>query len=125
MKKRHLKIFEPVYRSCADILVDYTFDEMKKWIEESQHESEPKLDDFHRFSEGVAFQIKGKTGRLHQVIWLARWKHDTDAIGNLIHELTHLTFRILEVKQIPIRGDNDEIFCYLLEYYVKEVLKKI
>lgn len=119
--KKHIKIEEPVFRSCVDIIIGYTFDEARKWIHARQHESEPLIDDFHRFSDGVSFTIKGKAGRNHQILWFP----NTKSISVLVHECTHLVMRILTNKQIPIREDNDEVFCYLLEYYIREILKKI
>lgn len=120
-KKRHLKVLDPVFRSCVDVIVGYSFDEARKWIHARQHESEPLIDDFHRYSDGVSFTIKGKSGRTHQVLWFPNIKN----ISVLVHETAHLVFRILTNKQIPIKEENDEVFCYLQEYYFKEILKRI
>ena len=120
-KKKHLQIREPVFRSCCDVIIGYTFDEARKWIHARQDPKEPLIDDFHRFSDGVAFTIKSKSGRTHEVLWFPSTKN----IGVLVHETGHLAFRILTKKQIPIREENDEIFCYLQEYYFREILKKI
>ena len=119
--KKHLKITEPVFRSCVDVIIGYNFDEARKWIQARQHKDDPPIDDFHRFSDGVSFTIKSETGREHEILWFPSTKN----IGVLVHETAHLTFRILTKKQIPIREENDEVFCYLQEYYFREILKRI
>ena len=123
--KRCLRIYEPVFRSCCEVLVGYTFDEAKKWIEKRQHKGEPKMDDFHRFSNGVAFEIKNARGDSSQVLWFPVFQRKSTYIGIVVHEVGHLIFRIFTRKQIPLREENDEVFCYLQEFYVKEILRRL
>lgn len=46
----------------------------------------------------------------------------TDTKPNTIsHEVTHLVFWLLDRCWIPINKDNDEIFAYLVDFYVREI----
>lgn len=125
MTKKYLRIYEPVFKSCCEVLIGHTFDEAKKWIEARQHKDEPKIDDFHRFSDGVSFQIKNIKGSFSQVLWIPYFQGKTTYTETIVHETGHLVFRILTQKQIPLREENDEVFCYLQEFYVKEILKRL
>lgn len=128
MKKpisKKFDIIEPVFCSCVTIIVGWKWDKLKNYLNKHQHLNEKPIDDFHEFSSGVQFQIKTKSGRIAWVIYLNQFVYMAKDLGILVHEVGHLVFRILETKQVPIRGENDEVFCYLQEYYVREIIKKI
>lgn len=39
----------------------------------------------------------------------------------LVHELTHLTMMIFDTHDVPIRIENQEVFCYYVEHWVKRI----
>lgn len=43
----------------------------------------------------------------------------------LVHELSHFLFYNFEKKNINPLDNMWEIFCYWIEYYLKEILKKL
>ena len=118
-------IHEPVFRSCATIIVGWEWERLKKWLNKYQHKDESPIDDFHKFADGIQFSIKTKSGDMSYVIYLKRFIYMAKDLGILSHELNHLIFRILTSKQIPIRDENDEVFCYLQEFYLREITKKL
>lgn len=46
-------------------------------------------------------------------------------IGVLTHEVTHATHYLLRERRIPLTEDSEEIYTYLNEYLVKEILYKL
>lgn len=39
------------------------------------------------------------------------------------HEFTHVVFHMLEDRWVPVRRENDEVFCYSLQYFIREYMK--
>ncbi len=38
----------------------------------------------------------------------------------MVHEAAHLTFRVLNNRGVGYSGGNDETWCYLQEFFIKE-----
>jgi len=43
-------------------------------------------------------------------------------IPEISHEISHLIFQLFDNRWIPIRLENDEIFSYHMQFYMKEIL---
>ena len=46
-------------------------------------------------------------------------------VSTLMHELAHVCFKVLEYCSIEVSANNSEVFCYLQEYLMIEVLKEL
>ena len=51
------------------------------------------------------------------VVWTRNKKIDVIA-----HECLHAVFNLMEAKKIKLSNETDEVFCYLLQRLIKEVL---
>lgn len=57
----------------------------------------------------------------HFVMYLPK---DCD-ISVVCHEAAHMTFYIMDFVGVPIDDENQEAFCYLQEYLVKKIVKRL
>ena len=63
--------------------------------------------------------------------WMYSWSNETLRwyilinwfnIPEISHEISHLIFQLFDNRWIPIRYENDEIFSYHMQFYMKEIL---
>ena len=118
-------IQEPVFETSVALIVNCSFEEMKKWDEARRHPDEDPLSDREKNANGFCYAARNKLGEHCFVVYVKKFDWTVQCMGVLIHELTHLIFRICDYKNIPIRLENDEVFCYLLEYYQRQALSKL
>lgn len=126
-KPRRIKfeLREPVYRSIVTFFIGYSFKEFNAIVEKYRHEKEKPLDQEYRDSLGMAVTMRNKSDEICHTVWLQHFSWDVKPLGVLAHELGHIIFAILDHKQVPIRIENDEAFCYLYEFYYMETLRKL
>lgn len=110
---KFINVYDPVHKhyiviSCGD------FSKFKQWIER----------DFKDLTlEEPSKQQKGKylsNGKFH-FIWI---KSKTD-YGVLMHEIAHAINHFMQMRGIKFDFDNDEPYCYLLEFWFNEIRKNL
>lgn len=47
------------------------------------------------------------------------------AVGTLVHEMTHVTHYLLRDRRIPLSEDTEEAHTYLVQYLTTEALKRM
>jgi hypothetical protein len=52
------------------------------------------------------------------------WVEDVDDITAITHELLHFTFENLKNLWVEYCSESEEVFCYLQQYFLKEILQK-
>ena len=73
--------------------------------------------------------VDGADGNIFRIVWYEELS--LRELGGLAHEVFHLVVRICEDKGIPIKANiedgrcGDETAAYLLEFYMKELTKRI
>lgn len=66
-----------------------------------------------------------------RIVWLRHLSKKPEDLGTLVHELTHLAVRICRDKGIPIVANiqtgecGDETVAYIMDYFFREVIKKL
>jgi hypothetical protein len=65
--------------------------------------------------QGACVGLRHKTTKTSMwLIWISGhkdWK-------TMVHETSHLVFRILDSRKVKYDSDNDETWCYLHEYFI-------
>jgi len=67
--------------------------------------------------------IKDSRYNVERIIWVRSFSRTRPSI--LIHEIFHLVIRICTDKGIPVSSDGDETGAYLMEFYVRKILKEL
>ena len=57
----------------------------------------------------------------YTLIWVRKLPESVGDYGNLIHEIEHCTFEILNSRGIKHSDDSDEAFAYLLGWLYEEI----
>ena len=57
-----------------------------------------------------------KTGLTDWFVWI----RDKNDWKTMVHEASHLTFRVLDKRGVKYNSDNDETWCYLHEFFIRE-----
>lgn len=124
-RKTKFTLREPVYASIVTFFVGNSFEQFCKIVEKYKHADEKPIDKELRDANGMAVTMRNKNDEVCHVIWLKYFNWNVRPIGILAHEIGHIIFAILNHKNVPIRVENDETFCYLYEFYFVEALKKL
>ena len=111
---KHLKVHNPVFGLNTEFVLCSSDKEFDKYIENTNKKI-PKIN--LRFSSETHnwffFKYKWK--------WMVVFR--TQNIWTIAHELVHLIFEICEDRWIPTRIENDEVFAYMMWFYITEVVK--
>jgi len=54
--------------------------------------------------------------------WVYMFLHSL-SIPTIAHEVVHVVMRLLEESWIPVRVENDEVFAYLVWFYMKKIIE--
>ena len=126
MKYKYFVIEEPVFQTNCTFF--YGRDNKETYEEITEQATSESIEGWglNNADEGNCYAfIKKRTGANVYVVSLKSKNRTNKNIGILAHEVTHLTFRILQNANIPIRLENDEVFAYLHEFYFIEALKNL
>lgn len=58
------------------------------------------------------------------IIWMKQFPETVDGIACLSHEAFHATCRLLEEFNMPLGKDTEEMYAYIVDYIVSEVLRR-
>jgi len=64
-------------------------------------------------------------GGYNPVVWINNCYNNTEFIGILAHELTHAIYWILEDRGIKHNDETEEVYCYMIQYCIEQILLKI
>jgi hypothetical protein len=119
MKKRFVAIIEKTLKSSLNCFFNFTFDGMNQWLEKNGY---PKVEEkFKKQTLGLYWVTEcEKTNSLIYAIWIPKFDLSLDSLCVLTHELHHVVERQAEDKGIECA----ETKAYLIEYYMKEILKE-
>lgn len=123
MKKiKPFLITDGVFKTEVLFLIGHTAEEANRYLR--------KIKNKHLFDEkekNIAGMLLKTNVDMYRIVF---WP-DGKNIYELVHELFHLVIRICEDKGVPNVPNihtghcGDETGAYLIEFYLKEVLKKI
>ena len=119
IKKKLIQITEPVYKSAIACCLGYSFDELNDLM---RRHNLDEIESSYRGSLGLAVTQQDENGLYFNTNWFPIKNWTISAQGILVHESAHLVFNLHKQKGIEIyKDDNNETFCYLQEYYFKEI----
>lgn len=109
---KYICVKDNIYGFCLWIYYDGTIEEaIEKFPDEENYVLSTK-----------GFSIREiKNNRVTNTIWLRDWNN----IPTLCHELLHFIIRNLHWAWIQVESWKEEPVCYLYEYYLREILKKM
>ena len=61
----------------------------------------------------------------YKVIWMSKFIFNPEGVASLVHEITHHVSEMCDNRNISKKSDYDEPVAYLMEYYTREIIKKI
>ncbi len=125
MKTIKFIIEEPTYQSRATFFIGHTFKQFSAIVEKYRHADEKPIDKDLRDVNGLAVTMRNKDDLVCHIVWLKFFNWTIPQLGILAHEIAHTAFAVLHHKNVPIRIENDETFCYLFEHYYKGALRKL
>jgi hypothetical protein len=119
----HQRIKTPLFHCTYDVVVGDTMNDIKRFLKETPH-----LD----ASDSVSIDMMGftyviNTHGTYMVIVLSAeaFKDAPDIYSTLVHEITHLSWYILEAVGIEITTGNHEIQAYLNQSLYEDISKVI
>lgn len=128
MKKQHFKIGCKLYKHeilvCIGtspketaIAVGNAFAKQPWW--EHQHAG-LKLTDALLDEETYGFCA----GKVFYAPSALLWLRDGNDIGTIVHECVHLAYEVLCARGVVITRENDEPLTYLVEHFMRQILRK-
>jgi len=104
-----MKISEPVFETSINFITgcsEKTFD--RRWNTNNSTSDE-------RNTVGKTLTSSGED------VWI--WVHKKDDVETLVHELSHaIRFLLQEEKEIMLSKETDEVYAYLLSFYMRRYL---
>lgn len=118
MTVTEIQLFDKVYRNSLTLLLTADPLEVDKYLDDIGFAGD-RLD--HATKQAAYYRIRPEEN--HQdnngnLIWM-RSKN----IPCLVHELSHFIIQEFDDKTIPITLENDEVFCYYVEFWTNEVIE--
>jgi hypothetical protein len=123
MKKitnKHFKLEDKIYNSSTDVIVG-DWDYFHKYLKKQDIE----LDIANKDWIAETGEIRNDDGTLKEYyirIPVIDWTSEN--YGTIIHELSHLTFNVLDSVSVKFGAENQEPYTYLLEMFLKDFLRK-
>ena len=114
MKKLKYKIIvDPVFKSET---LFYNHRDVDRIVAHAKKKYNINLciESFQGF-QGTCVELRNKIDKT--LLWFV-WVADYKDWKTMVHEASHLVFRILDTRKVKYGSDNDETWCYLQEYYV-------
>lgn len=125
--KQKIYIKDDVYMSAVYVLLNYKPGEVVPQVDKIMG-GHSDLDDMENFS-GRHFVVENpkrkEDNKLERFIWVRNFDWTYSSIACLTHEILHLVLRILADRGVPIKEQNSEVIAYLMEFYTREILRKI
>ncbi len=59
------------------------------------------------------------------IVWLRDFKFDATSIDTLVHEMTHLTFSVMQYVGVTLADESEEAFAYYSGYITYQIIKLI
>lgn len=111
---KHKLVYDPVFRSevlfycCEDVI------RVEKHLLKKR---DVKGIEIKKSDAGKCWEVyHKKTGITFWIVYVHKdkdWK-------TMVHEAAHITFRILDSRLVKYGSENDETWCYLHEFFIKE-----
>ena len=126
--KQKIYVKEEVYMSAAYVLLNYKPKEVVPQVDKIMGGHSDNLDDMDNFNgrHFVVENLKRKgDNKLERFVWVKNFDWTCSNIACLTHEILHLVLRILDDRGVPIKEQNSEAIAYLMEFYTREIMRKI
>jgi hypothetical protein len=112
---KHKLIYDPVFRSET---LFYQCKDVGEAVAHAKKKYNVLLNvDGYEHYKGLKLEIECKESKM--ITW-AVWVKGHKDWKTMMHEAAHLVFGILDESGVKYNSDNDETWCYLHEYFVKE-----
>lgn len=121
MKKTFFKIDDDLYRTTIYIACNCTMSELSKKLQQRGLSWETDGDDT---DGGQYYKLKCDNGSFIHLIWIKEFdkKNLTESILDLVHEVDHLVFAVLEGAGIKCDFENSETHAYYQSWVIEKCL---
>jgi len=119
MKRRAFLIEESTFKTQVLIVGDCTWDEARAYV---QKKYDVDAGEEEEECEGLQTDFDKEPYRM---IWLPRLKWSRHLASVLAHEVYHLCNGIATSRRLHTESSSDEAVAYLIEFYMREIAKKI
>lgn len=114
-KPRTWRIHNPVYRYTLHLRHGGTLYDANRWAKRILHGGD--------FSDGIAIgRVYTDDCRLDHLLWLSRSANADTIAHEALHSVTHIA-TLVGFPQIS--HDTDEPYCYLLQWTVSEIGRRL
>lgn len=121
--KRELKLNDPLFSTTVYILLNFTSEDWFNWqAKKGVVNSEPDSRGFSAWTVGLE---DTKSGVITHAVCLRQFEWSISDQATLIHELTHVTFRIFQANNIPFNADTQEFIACMIDRLYEMVASKI
>ena len=119
MKPKFFKIEDDLYRTTIYVVSNCTMAELSKLIQKKGLSWEA---DGLDTDGGQYYKLQGENGFIVHLIWLKDWdsKNLFDSIIDLVHEVDHLAFSVLETAGIKCDFENSETHAYYQSWILEK-----
>ncbi len=59
------------------------------------------------------------------VTWFPSTPLTVEGLSIINHEILHIVVSILSWAGVPLTDESEEVYCYMLQYYTKEIYKRL
>lgn len=123
-KIKHFEIFNETYQVNLVVVVGGDKNDVVALMKKKY-----KCDIYKYYSKdfnlgaGAHFDFQGNYP--YKMIWILKLTMNPQEIGALVHEISHHVSNLCDERNIKKDSEVDEPVAYLIEYYVREILKKV
>jgi len=118
---------EPVYETSCTFLINEPLEAVKVLAQKNATKKNYEKTywiDFEK-NQGTYFSFLQELDKEFRILHIPKFSWTVKDMAILGHEIAHLIFAIMSYKEIPIKIENDETFCYLFEYYLRGAFDKL
>ena len=123
---KHFEIFNETYKANLVVVIGGNKEEFVTLIKKKYdcdvykyYSKDFRLDTI----EGAHFDFEQEYP--YKVIWMSKFIFNPEGVASLVHEITHHVSEMCDNRNISKKSDYDEPVAYLMEYYTREIIKKI
>ena len=115
-----LKIQIPIYKTSLQVFFG-TADECIE-AQRKDGRSERDIDDWRRHNAATSYAGAFHMGDdTYNLIWLCKWPESVGEFGDLVHEIEHAVFYILDSRGLKHTEESDEAYAYLSSFLFCEI----
>lgn len=126
ISKKVYKVYDPIFRQKIWVLLNHSSKDYEKFLNKRGIKDVGDKEFYFNRVSGFATHIEPKEDEPREyLILLKEFDWSIFHQGTLIHEITHIVFRIFESNNIPFNQDTQEFIAHSIGGIYESIARKL